>query len=358
MKMKIACLTTNPDENKKLEEAAMQRGHDFRFINPRKTLQYVSEHEKGLDRFYISQNSGPDPVRIYAKDIDCIIPRIGSTVEFSASILRFVVENLGVYCPNNPWGHVFASNKAYCLQKLSANKIKVPKTIITEDPRHVAWIIDRIKLPVVVKTWNGSKGLTVGIADSKTSANSLFTFAFNAGLKILLEEYIEAAGTDYRVWVVGDKVALAMKRTSQNKNDFRANISQGAKGEKVDLSQEDQNLCIRAAHSIGLNIAGVDLMKDAKTGQSYIIEINSNPGTRIIDITGHNPFIDIIKYCEENYKKPDDPLVEGAKGELIDRMLIEGKFFNDFANVVAERNEYRKYFVKYAQDTFKQINRL
>lgn len=343
--MKIACLTTNQNENSKLQDAALARGHEFRFINPRKCLQYISEHERGLDRFYISSEEGDEPTRIYSKDINVVIPRLGSNVEYAASILRFMVENLGVYCPNNPWGHVFASNKAYTLQKLSASGIKVPKTIITEDPRHVAWIVDRIKLPVIVKTWNGSKGLTVGICDSKKSANSLFAFAFNAGLKILLEEFIEAAGTDYRVWVVGEKVAVAMKRTSQDKADFRANISQGAKGEKVDLTKEDEQLCINAAHAIGLNVAGVDLMKDAKTGQSYIIEINSNPGTRIIDITGHNPFSDIIKFCEENHRKKGTGTDTGVKAELVSDLLLNGQFWANMAIITSEHKRFKDYIV-------------
>lgn len=325
--MKIICLTHSPKENEKLREAAEKKGHNIRFVNPAKTLQYISEHEKGLDRFYLVTDEKV-PERIFAKDVDCVIPRIGSGVEYGASILRFIVENLGAYCPNNPWGHVFASNKAYTLQKLSSVGIKVPRTIITESPDNVQWIVEQIGLPVIVKTWNGSKGRTVGICDSKRSANSLFQFMHYAGLKILLEQYIETGGTDYRVWVCGDKVSVAMKRTSGDAKDFRANISQGGKGEKVELSQDDQNLCIKAAHSIGLNCAGVDMMK-AEDGTSYIIEINSNPGVKIIDITGVNPFENIIEFCEENYKKKPSG-VQAISNE----MLLDANFFLNVENAI------------------------
>lgn len=330
--MKIICLTHSPKENEKLKEAAIQRGHELRFVNPAKCMQYISEHERGLDRFYLVTDE-KDPERIFAKDVDCVIPRIGSGVEYGASILRFMVENLGAYCPNNPWGHVFAANKAYTLQKLSSVGIKVPRTIITEDPSHVAWIVDQIKLPVIVKTWNGSKGKTVGICDSQRSANSLFSFAIHAGLKILLEQYIETGGTDFRVWVVGEKVSVAMKRTSADAKDFRANISQGGKGEKVELSKEDQELCIKAAHSIGLNVAGVDMMKD-ENGTSYIIEINSNPGVKIIDITGVNPFIDIIQFCEENYKKRPSGVQASVKTE----MLLDDDFLENIELAVKQKS--------------------
>lgn len=331
--MKIICLTHSPKENEKLREAAEKKGHNIRFVNPAKTLQYISEHEKGLDRFYLVTDEKV-PERIFAKDVDCVIPRIGSGVEYGASILRFIVENLGAYCPNNPWGHVFASNKAYTLQKLSSVGIKVPRTIITESPDNVQWIVEQIGLPVIVKTWNGSKGRTVGICDSKRSANSLFQFMHYAGLKILLEQYIETGGTDYRVWVCGDKVSVAMKRTSGDAKDFRANISQGGKGEKVELSQDDQNLCIKAAHSIGLNCAGVDMMK-AEDGTSYIIEINSNPGVKIIDITGINPFENIIEFCEENYKKKPSG-VQAISNE----MLLDENFFVNIESAIKKKDGF------------------
>ena len=329
--MKIICLTHAPAENVKLAEAAKQRGHEIRFVNPAKCLQYISEHERGLDRFYLVTDQ-PEPERIYSKDVDVVIPRIGSGVEYGSSILRFMVENLNCYSPNNPWGHVFASNKAYTLQKLSSVGVKVPRTIITESPQHVAWIVDQIKLPIIVKTWNGSKGKTVGICDSKRSANSLFSFALHAGLKILLEQYIETGGTDYRVWVVGDKVSVAMKRTSGDSKDFRANISQGGKGEKVELSKEDEQLCIKAAHAIGLNVAGVDLMK-SENGTSYIIEINSNPGVKIIDITGVNPFIDIIQFCEDNYKKSESG-VQARNSISKTEMLLDDNFFENIQQAI------------------------
>jgi ribosomal protein S6--L-glutamate ligase len=303
--MKIGILTSSAKDNAALEETAKKRGHEVTFINPSKVLMYISEHEKGYDRFYI-ENETDEPTRITSSSLDCVINRIGSNTDYAASVLRFMTENMGIYCPNNAWGIILAANKAWTLQRLSWYGIKVPRTIVAESPTQVKWIVDKIgSLPIVIKTNHGSKGKTVAIVDTKRSANSMFEFVYNSGLKVLIEEFIESESSDYRVWVVGDKVAVAMKRTSVDKNDFKANISRGAKGEKVELSKEDQDLCIKAAHSIGLNVAGVDLMKSKKTGISYIIEINSNPGTKVINITGHDVFEDVVKYCEDNFKKND-----------------------------------------------------
>jgi len=298
---------------------------------------YISEHEKGYDRFYYGE-SGDAPERINAGSIDCVIPRIGSNTDYASSILRFLVENMGIYCPNNPWGHIFASNKAFTLQKLSSAKIKVPRTIVAESPTHVKWAVEKLGIPIIIKTTHGSKGKTVAICDSKASANSLFSFCFHAGLKVIMEEFIEAGGTDYRVWVVGDRVAVTMKRTAREKGEFKANISQGGKGEKVELSKEDQEICIKAAHGIGLNVAGVDLMKDSKSGTSYIIEINSNPGVKIIDITGYNPFKDIVEYCEQNYKSKTS---SSGTNAMVSDLLIDGQFMGK-VNEMFRQNEIFK----------------
>lgn len=341
--MKIAILTSSPEANKKLVDTAVARGHECRIIDPRKTYQYVSEYEAGFDRLYYG-SEGDEPERITAKSIDCVINRIGSNTEYAAAVLRFMNENLGIYCPNNPWGIIYAANKSWTLQRLSSAKIKVPRTLIAESPAHVKWIVDKIgSLPLIIKTNRGSKGKTVSIIDTKRSANSMFEFCVNAGLKVLIEEYIESEASDYRVWVVGDRVAVTMKRTAVDKDDFRANVSRGAKGEKVELSKEDQELAIKAAHCIGLNIAGVDILKSKKTGISYVIEVNSNPGTMVIELTGHNVFEDVIKYCEDNYKKGN---INGINASLSDSILLRDGSFMDKAITAMNENDTLKAKVK------------
>ncbi|NCA74870.1 MAG: RimK family alpha-L-glutamate ligase [Alphaproteobacteria bacterium] len=301
-KLNIGLLTTSPAANKKLIETIEARGHTCKILNPEKLYLYISEHQQGYDRFYI-ETEGAEPERIHAKNIDAVIPRLGASVTWGSAVLRFLTENLGIYCYNSAWGHIMAGDKGFTLQRLSSAGIRVPRTIICESPAHVAWAVEKLGMPIIIKTTHGSKGKTVGIVDSARSANSMFEFCFNAGLKCLLEEYIDSGSTDYRVWVVGDRVAVTMKRTAANKNEFKANVSLGGRGEKAQLSEEDEQLCIKAAQCLGLGVAGVDLMKHKDTGQSYVIEANSNPGTKVIEYTGHNVFEDVVKLVEDNCKK-------------------------------------------------------
>jgi hypothetical protein len=67
----------------------------------------------------------------------------------------------------------------------------------------------------------------------------------------------------------------------------------------VTLTATEQQQCVQAAKAVGLEFAGVDLIREyAKAPNFYITEINGNPGTGIIDITGYNYFLDMVIYIE------------------------------------------------------------
>ncbi len=90
----------------------------------------------------------------------------------------------------------------------------------------------------------------------------------------LYQEYIEQSkGRDLRVIVVGGKAIGAMRRTAKA-GEFRSNIELGGSGEKADLDSKYQNAAERAAHSLGLDYCGVDLL-ETQDGP-ILCEVNSN----------------------------------------------------------------------------------
>jgi ribosomal protein S6--L-glutamate ligase len=136
--------------------------------------------------------------------------------------------------------------------------------------------------------------------ETPQAANTTLESLYRLNASLLLQKFVESGSKDIRAIVVGDKVSVAMERTG--KKDFRANISQGGSGRKVELSKEDIDICIKAAKAVNLDFAGVDILKDEQ-GKTYVIEVNGNPGTKIIEITGHNYFTDLVKYIEDKVDK-------------------------------------------------------
>jgi ribosomal protein S6--L-glutamate ligase len=284
-----------------LTKAITERGHTHEWHNPNDLYLFVSESENGYDRIYNGSATLERPVRLKAKSYDAIVSRIGNGLEHGASILRHLSENLDIYCPQDADGLETASNKLKTTQRLSSKGLRVPLTTYASSPLHTDFLIGKVGgLPSIGKLLKGSQGIGVFMLETPQAANTTLESLYRLNASLLLQKFVESGSKDIRAIVVGDKVSVAMERTG--KKDFRANISQGGSGRKVELSKEDIDICIKAAKAVNLDFAGVDILKDEQ-GKTYVIEVNGNPGTKIIEITGHNYFTDLVKYIEDKVDK-------------------------------------------------------
>jgi RimK family alpha-L-glutamate ligase len=93
---------------------------------------------------------------------------------------------------------------------------------------------------------------------------------------LIVQEYLgDQPGEDLRVLVIGGKVIGAMKRTAPD-GDFRANITNGGTGSSFEITEEIDYIARETANTLGLAIAGVDLLFDKRGFR--VCEANSNPG--------------------------------------------------------------------------------
>lgn len=171
-------------------------------------------------------------------------------------------------------------------------------------PNHPAFTVEKAGgLPVVAKQLTGSQGTGVSILETPLSANTTLESFSRANIPIKLQRFIKAARTNgqvtgIRAIVVGDKVVSAIQRTA-NSGDFRANLSRGGSGNAIQLSDAEKELCVKAAKAVGLEFAGVDLIREqSATNSVYVTEVNGNPGTGIIELSGHNHFVDLVAHLE------------------------------------------------------------
>ena len=290
MKLHILILATGNQSH--LIKAIEDVGYTYEQHDPRNLYLYVSESENGYDRIYNGLPSLEKPVRLKANSYDAVISRIGSGLEYGANILTHLHENLNIYTTQTGSGLLTASNKLRTTMKLSAYGIRVPRTVGAFSPLHPEFLIDKVGgLPAVAKTLTGSQGKGVIILKDAEQTNTTLEAFWRADTPLKVQQYIEGGKRDIRAIVIGDEVVSAMERTGVK--DFRANLSQGGSGRKIELTDEQKTLCVRASKAIGLDFSGVDIMIDEK-GRAYVIEINGNPGTGIIGITKRNHFKDLI----------------------------------------------------------------
>ncbi len=291
--MKIGILSRDPTlySTQRLLEAGGARGHEIEVIDYLRCWMNIATHKPSV--IYKSQ-----PL-----DFDAIIPRIGATHSFygAAVVRQFVV--MGVFPANESQAISRSRDKLRSLQLLSRKGIGLPVTGFAKSTKDIAGLIEsRGGAPLVVKLVEGTQGIGVVLAETNQAAESVI-MAFR-GLKanILVQEYIrEADGADIRAFVVDGKVVAAMKRQAQP-GDFRSNLHRGGSAQKVKLTPEERSTATRAAKILGLNVAGVDLIRSHHG--PVVLEVNSSPGLEGIEkTTGIDVASQVIEFLENNSER-------------------------------------------------------
>lgn len=245
-------------------EAGEERGHDVEVLE--------------VLRFGIS--ICPDDPRMYydgqrlSDNFDAIIPRIDLPhTDFGFLVLR-QFQAMNIYTTDTAYSLELCRDKMRSLQYLMRKGVPFPTTGYAYSKEGYNKVIKTVGgAPLVIKLNEGTEGIGVFLAeDTKAAKNFLRTFkSFDA--KVMLQEFVaESAGTDIRVIIIGGKIIGALERESQD-GDFRANIALGATTKAIELTKEEKEVSLKAAEAMGLNMAGVDLMR-TKNGP-VIIEINS-----------------------------------------------------------------------------------
>lgn len=270
--------------------AARRRGHSIRVVDHMQCDLTILDGRLGVR--YQGEFLGKP---------DAVIPRIGSSVtSYGAAVVR-QFELMQVYCVVSTNALLKARDKRTAAQFLAAHGLPVPDSVFTAMPENVDAMLRLLgqQYPIVIKTLNGTQGQGVILGESETSTRSIAEAFIRLKEEILLQRFIgEAKGKDIRIFVVGGNVVATMERNAQN-GEFRSNLHRGASSNKVHITSEEEEIALRAARLMGLDVAGVDMLRSDKG--PLILEINASPGlegiegTTGVDIAGH-----IIKFVETN----------------------------------------------------------
>ena len=180
-------------------------------------------------------------------------------------------------------------------------------------PRSLDDVADLLKMvggaPAVIKLLEGTQGLGVVLAETRNAAKSVIEAFMGLKANILVQEYSrEAGGADIRCFVIGDKVMASMKRSGKE-GEFRSNLHRGGSAELVRITPEERSTAVRSARIMGLNVAGVDLLRS--NHGPVVMEVNSSPGLEGIEAaTGKDVAGEIIEYMESHVDVAEELAVE------------------------------------------------
>ena len=264
---------------KSLLEGAHRAGIDMRLMT---NANYLAGLDSGLVR--ASKDNDPkdaDFILFWNKDV----------------FLGRALERMGYRLFNCADAIEACDNKALTFEMLQGicrmpGTIHIPQTFDTIGYNDLSFenhISDLLGYPYVIKECLGSYGGQVYLASTPDKAHSILKMI--EGKDCIAQEFIgESKGRDLRAYVVGGRVVAAMER--RNDRDFRSNIANGGKSYPIDISPEQERLAVDAAHGLGLDFAGVDILF-GKNDEPILCEVNSNAqfaallAATGIDVTDH-----------------------------------------------------------------------
>ncbi len=291
--MKIGILSRNTQlySTRRLAEAAQARGHEVHVIDALQCYMAITAHSPEIH--YKGER---------LEGFNAVIPRIGASITFYGTAVVRQFEMMEVYCLNESVAINRSRDKLRSLQLLARRGIGLPVTGFAHSTKYTDDLIKMVGgAPLVVKLLEGTQGIGVVLTETRKAAESVIEAFRGLDTHILVQEFIkEAGGSDLRCLVIGDKVVAAMKRQGKE-GDFRSNLHRGGSAASVRITPEERSTAVRAAKIMGLNVAGVDMLRS--NHGPVVIEVNSSPGLRGIEAATDKDIAGLIVAFVEKHAK-------------------------------------------------------
>jgi RimK family alpha-L-glutamate ligase len=204
------------------------------------------------------------------------------------------LENAGLRIVNSPYAIEKMVDKYYTLSLLQGTGLRVPRTLVTENPVQGLQAFHELGEDVIVKPLFGSRGVgMVRLSDAETAGRVLRALQLG-GYVYYLQKFLPHHDRDLRVMVVGAQCIAAMERVSDT---WKTNIAAGARSVSTDLTVELQEVCLRAAQALGADYCGVDLLR-SESGELFVLEVNSMPAWQgLQQVTSFDIADRIVGHC-------------------------------------------------------------
>lgn len=265
--MKVAILSRSPGvpSTRRLLEAARARGHAVRVLNPSKVAVHFEHHGASL-RYRGRSLAVPDVV----------IPRIAASLaSYGLPVLEQFANN-GALVMNGADGIALSRNPARCLQRLSANGLETPSTVLARDARALKAMTPLVGgVPVLVKLLTGAGRRAVMLCETEQSLEAALEALLGLGHDLVMQEYVRKAGRDLRVFVVGGRALAAVSRIPRPGRLSRT-LQRVARLEPWALREPVKGVAEAAARLCGLEVCAVDLLA-LRSGPPRVFEVHASP---------------------------------------------------------------------------------
>ena len=196
---------------------------------------------------------------------------------------------------------IFAGNKLFTHMLLQKAGVPTPDATVAFSKDSALEALNKNGFPKIIKPTVGSWGRMVSKINDMDSAEGIIDgreAMYPIHQVHFLEEFVERPPRDIRVIVIGDNVAAAIYRNSGDGN-WKTNTHLGGSAETCEITNELEDICIKAKDTVYGDIVGIDLMESNDKGM-VVHEINNTTEFRnVVRVTG----VDIPKLMLEYVKE-------------------------------------------------------
>ncbi|MDH3277607.1 MAG: lysine biosynthesis protein LysX [Nitrosopumilus sp.] len=210
-----------------------------------------------------------------------------SPMEYGAVIQRCVsyyrnlhstaaLEGLGVNVINCLNTGIFAGNKLFTHMLLKKNGVPTPNATVSFSKDAALQTLDKQGYPKVIKPTVGSWGRLISKLNDRDSAEGIIESRekmYPIYQVHYLEEFVKRPPRDIRAIMVGDKIVAAIYRTSGD-GAWKTNMALGGTATQCKVTEEMEEMCIKAKNAVQGQIVGVDLMESDERGL-VVHEVNN-----------------------------------------------------------------------------------
>lgn len=187
--------------------------------------------------------------------------------------------------------------------RLAQVNIPQPRTLMAFDPASAMAAIESLGYPVVLKPVVGSWGRLLAKINDVEAAEAILEHKTTLGSYqhsiFCVQEYVHKPGRDIRAYVIGGETVCAIYRNSPH---WITNTARGGRSEICPVTDELNELCVRAAQAVGGGMLGIDVIEHPERGLlineiNHTTEFHNAAPTTGVDLAGM-----LVEYVLERTK--------------------------------------------------------
>lgn len=177
------------------------------------------------------------------------------------------LEAQGAICINSAHVVDVCGDKLRTTLALTRAGVPSPRTYAAFSPEQAVQAAERLGYPLVLKPTVGSWGRMVSRINDRDALDAVIEHKTTLGGihhgVLYLQEFVHKPGRDIRAFVVGNRTICAIGRASAH---WITNTARGATTHNVPVTDEINDICVRAANAVGGGVVAIDLLEHPDRG--------------------------------------------------------------------------------------------